>query len=410
MDSKTPLMKSRAARLVGALSLLAVVSHAWGQSGTIPAYIDSLGDFEVAQLDGALAPTNGKVSMESVTPSEWLNNDPSSLGLSAVIIAWSGGAKSTGGSTLFVHGGGHSDGANNGMYAYDFAGGAKPTGWQSPLVISPLSAVLSTSKTYSDGFPTSVHTYDGVVYANHNNTIYRFRGSIYGAGDQTTASFKFNVATKTWTRLPDVPSNGGYAAVTFYDPVSRNIFVSGIQDLTGYFFRTSNDTWSSAKSFNGNGAGEAAAAWDPTRGRGLLVADSARRALFTLNFSAETVSVSSITLSGATEVLKAGVSVVYDPGRDVYWLFGGPGTSSGWNTIYEVPAGGPWNIVAHTLSGPAIQHENGMVGSYGRFVLMDQWRAIGIVGKTDAPAYVIKLPAANVNSVKPKPPASLTAN
>lgn len=408
MDSYIPLVKASAARLAGGLCVLTFVTHVWAQSGTAPSYISSMADFEVAQLDGALAPTNGKVSMESVTPSEWLNNDPSTLGLKAVIIAWTGGAKATGASTLFVHGGGHSDGANNGLYVYDFAGGAKPTGWQSPLVISPLSAVLSTSPTYSDGYPTSVHTYDGAVYAKHNNTVYRFKGSIYGAGDQTRASFKFNVATKTWTRLPDYPTSAGYGAVTLYDPVSGNIFVSGVTATSGHFFRTSNDTWSSEKTFGGDGSAEAAAAWDPTRNRGLVVGGSSRRALLSLNFATETASATSITFTGATEILGSGISAVYDAGRDSYWFFGGDSGSPGWTTLYEVQAGGPWNIVAHTLTGAQIQRLNGMLGSYGRFVFMDQWRAIGIVASTSSPAYVIKLPAGSV--VTPKSPTSLTAN
>jgi hypothetical protein len=256
--------------------------------------------------------------------------------------------------------------------------------------------------------PTAVHTYDGAVWAKHNNTVYRFKGSIYGAGNQYTSGFKYNVATKTWTRLPDFPVSGGYGAVTFYDPQTGNIFVASVTAASGAFYRTSNDTWSGEKSFGGSGAGEAAAAWDPTRSRGILVSDSPRRALYTLNFSAETASSSSLTFSGATEILQSGISVVYDPGRDSYWLFGGDGNSPGWTTIYEVPAGGPWTITAHTLSGAAIQKASGLIGSYGRFVFMDQWRAIGIVAAHDSPAYIIKLPAANV--VKPKPPASLSAN
>jgi hypothetical protein len=409
MECNATLFGIRAARFVGALFSLTVSGHAWSQSGTAPDYISSMADFQVVQLDGALAPTNGNVSMKSVTPSEWQTNDPSSGGLSAVIIPWSGGAKATGGSSLFVHGGGHSDGANNGLYIYDFSGTTKPTGWQTPLTISPISAILVSNATYSDGLPTSVHTYDGAVWAKHNNTVYRFKGSIYGAGNQTNASFKFNMGTKTWTRLPDYPTNDGFAAVTFYDPVSGNIFVAPIDGTTGHFFRTSTDTWSGQKTLGGSGVGEVAAAWDPTRNRGLVLGEETnRRVLFSLNFSSETASGTPITLTGATEVLRRGISVVYDPGRDSYWLFGGASGDPGWTTIYEIPAGGPWNIVAHPLTGAQIQRVTGMIGSYGRYVFMDQWRAIGVVASTTSPAFVIKLPAASV--VSPRSPVNLNAN
>ena len=147
---------------------------AFGQAGPTPGYISSLADFEVALLDGGRAPANGMLSMSDITPNEWRNNDPGSLDLRAVIIAWNGGAKGTG-SRLFVHGGGHTDSANNGLYIFDYSGGSQPTGWTTPLQISSVSAVRANGATYSDGLPTAVHTYDGMVYASHNEHVYRFR-------------------------------------------------------------------------------------------------------------------------------------------------------------------------------------------------------------------------------------------
>jgi hypothetical protein len=407
MDSKVFLPNAGLRHLLGAFLSLIAVPQAWSQSGTVPTYISSMTDYQVVQLDGALVPTSGKVSMQSVTPTTWLTGDPSTGGLRGVIIAWSGGAKATGVSTLFVHGGGHSDGANNGLYVYDFAGTSKPTGWQSPLVISALSDIIPQSPTYANGYPVSAHTYDGAVYASHNNFIYRFMGSIYAAGDLTRASFKYNVATKAWTRVPDFPAGGG-AAVTLYDPVSGKIFVSNfLSSASGYFFRTQNDTWSGEKNI-GNALAEAAGAWDPTRSRGVFL-DGSRNHLVSLNFSAETASSTSMSLSGATEVLERGMSAVYDPARDSYWLFGGPASSPGWTKIYELSAGGPpWTIVAHTLTGAPIQRTSGMVGSYGRFVLMDQWRAIGVVASETSAAYVIKLPMGSV--ARPNSPTNLVAN
>ena len=71
-------------------------------------------------MSGTSAPTNGKTSMSDATPSEWLTSDPGTCDLGCVIAAWSGGAGAVSGTKLFVHGCGHNDSANNGIYAYDF--------------------------------------------------------------------------------------------------------------------------------------------------------------------------------------------------------------------------------------------------------------------------------------------------
>jgi hypothetical protein len=103
--------------------------------------------------------------------------------------------------------------------------------------------------------------------------------------------------------------------------------------------------------------------------------------------------------------------VVYDPHRDVYWMFGGQDGSSGWSTIYEMNADGPsWHITAHQLSGDTIEAIQ-QKGSYGRFVLMNQWRAIGLLGSHASPVYVIKLPGEAVDdNISPKSPSGVTVN
>jgi hypothetical protein len=376
---------------------------AWGQSNTAPSYIDSMSDYEVGSLEGSLGPASGKLSMESITPSEWLTNDPGWL--NGVIQAWSGGAKGIG-SKLIVHGGGHKDSANNGVYIFDFDGTDRPKGWDTPLVISNLADVRQNSHTYSDGKPTSVHTYDGAVYAHHNNHMYRFMGSQHDNGYMTNSTFKFDLATNQWTQLPNFPDSTA-GAKTIYDPVSGKIFVTW-GPARGYFFRTATDTWSGTKNFSGNGFQyNDSAAWDSSRNRGIIVGAGGMNVL-ALDFSNETVSVNTFNPSGSTEIFsRAGISIVYDPHRDVYWIFGGDDNSPGWTNIYEMKAG-TWAVTKHSLSGAAIIRMSGMIGSWGRYVFMDQWRAIGVVASITSPVYVIKLPGELiVDSVPPASPSGL---
>jgi hypothetical protein len=177
----------------------------------------------------------------------------------------------------------------------------------------------------------------------------------------------------------------------------------------GYFLRTSNDTWSGAKTYGGNGFPyDSVAAWDPTRNRGIVIGDG-EMSLLNINFANETASVTTFSVTGPTAIFSQnGPSAVYDAGADVYWLFGGATSSPGWTTLYELNADGPpWVVTPHTLTGDAITRDSGLIGSFGRWVLMDQWRAIGTLSSTSSGAYVIKLPAGP--PISPNPPTDFAA-
>ena len=385
------------------LGLLPALASA--QNVSVPAYIETMSPFEIRALDGQYAPTNGNVSMDSVTPQEWLNNDPSVLGLNGVLAAWSGGAKSTG-TQLFVHGGGHADSANNGLYIYDFSGAANPTGWQSPLVISSISDVRADNAEYADGRPNSVHTYDGIVHASHNDHVYRFGGSPYISGGFTNSAFKYNVATGKWTRLADFPGWES-AAKTIYDPVTGKLFVTMTGVFRGYFFRTDTDTWSAEKGYGGNGFPfDSMAAWDSRRNRAIIVGEG-ETSTVAIDFVNETVTVTSFNPSGATEIYgQSGVSAAYDPVRDVYWIFGGGIGSPGWNAVYQLRAGGsPWQTTRHAFTGSNVPLSKGLIGSWGRFAIMPQWGAIGFTAHESSPAFVLKL--SDEQFMIPMPPEDL---
>ncbi len=408
-----PTKSTRAGRPASRIGLSLALMFGWtmanAQSSQTPEYISSMADFEVRALAGNFQPTNGKETMESVTPNEWLANDPGIVDLAGTIVAWSGGPKASAGTKLFVHGGGHNDSANNGLYAFDFAGSAAPTGW----LLEDISAVsaVRAATSYNDGKPASVHTYDGAVYAQHNNHIYRFGGAIWSpSGGFTKSAWKYNIASGAWTALPDFPGTMNTVS-SIYDPESRKIIVGAGGRNEVAFFRTDQDTWSSLKSTNGNfWGGDVSGAYDPTRGRGVLIGNGESR-LVTINWSRETVDVSSLSASGATEILSTdGPSAVYDPFRDSYWIFGGEEGSPGFGNIYEMDAES-LTIQRRSLSGASIQVLNSMQGSYGRYLLMPEWRAMGIVASHESPAYVIKLPTADASPiVRPLPPSEVATD
>lgn len=376
---------------VAVLSLMLSCSLSHAQTAPTPDYVASMADFEVRALTGSYSPTNGMETMQDATPNEWNNNDPGNVGLAGTIIAWSGGAKATTGTKLFVHGGGHNDSANNGLYVFDFSGTTAPAGW-SIADISPVSAVRAAT-SYADGKPAAVHTYDGVVHAQHNNHVYRFAGAIWNpSGGFTSSAWKYNLATNSWTALPQVPGTAGLVS-TVYDPVSGKIAVGYGGRTQVMFFRSGQDNWSAPKSTNGAPwAGDVSGAYDVSRRRGVLVGNGVSR-LITFDWNNETVQVSNLSASGATELLSATApSVVYDQLRDSYWIFAGRNGSPGFQNIYEMDAE-TLVIQRRQLVGDSINVAPGLIGSYGRYVFMPQWRAIGLVARHTSPAYIIKLPA-----------------
>ncbi len=364
----------------------------YGDRNNIPDYIASMSAYDVRAMSGTYAPTNGSSSINSVTPSEWLTNDPAANDL-GVVTPWCGAMKVLNGGTtkLFIHGGGHNDSANNGIYIFDYAGTTQPTGW-SVKQLSAVSAVVSGGGNYSDGRPTSVHSYDGQVYASHNNCCYRFGGAYYGAASARSGfAWKYNVAADTWQQI-NMPI--GMYGTCIYDPITRKIMVGDGSDFSQaqsvYFFNCDNNTFSAAKSISpfylGN---DAYMAWDSSRNRAIVHGDSVTSPVaISVNFANETVSASSFTMSSLT----TGRAFFYDAARDVFWVFGNFGSSS-ITTITEVNASNGSTIATHSLSAsiPVEAQHNGM---FNRFSFFPEWRAIGTVASRATAAYVIKLPSA----------------
>jgi len=356
---------------------------------TPPAYIADIPPYTLRALSGAYAPSNGLTTIQSVTPDEWLRGDPGTSDVSGVILAWCGGGKSRS-PKLVISGGGHNNSANNGLYQFDLNGSNAPNGWQK-TVISPVSAIINQSCTYSDGKPTSIHTYDGLVYADHNSTFYRFGGAWYStSGGFCACTAKYDGSS--WTSLKAFPGGSG-GLLTFYDANARKIFVFREESNTGYFFRCDDDSWSSAKSFSNQVSGfYSIAAWASSRGQGMVIGggDCIR---WTIDFSAETVSNSRLSPSGATSIVSSQApGVVYDDWLDVYWIFGGVGVNTGLTNIWYMNP----NTAALTsvpVSGGPIPVLSEYYGMYSRFAFMSDWRAIATLASHTSPVYILRLPS-----------------
>lgn len=356
-------------------------------AAAVPAYIADLAPYATRQLSGPYAPPNGFATMLSILPSEWTTSNPA-----GVIAAWNGGGKSLGPKST-IHGGGHNDTDINGNWVYDFLGTTRPNGFSTPLNISAKSAVRAGSGsvfTYTDGRPVPVHTYDGTVYAHHNDTLYRFGGARYSDGNFTDSAFKLPLATGVWAQLPNYPTAQGTAGCqTIYDPVTRKILVFNGSSFFAFFFRCDNDTFSASKAVSHVVDFGAVGAWDSSRSRGLMVGQGTLTQ-FAIDFAAETVTTTRPSASGSTAIVSAyGPSIVYDALLDCYWLWGGAG-SSNWSTLYRMNAS-TYAITANAIT-PSLPVES-QQGSYGRFAFMSSFRALGVFTAHNAAPHIIRLPS-----------------
>jgi hypothetical protein len=346
-----------------------------------------MADFEVRQMVSAYSPANGFGTVMSVMPTEWQNSDPGN-GPRMVIDAWCGGGKGKG-TKLIVHGGGHNDSANNGVYVFDFNGTTRPTGWTLPS-ISPVSAVRSGFDTYSDGKPVSTHTNAGMLTTSTH--LYRFMGAKWNPnGGFTSACWRFDLATATWTKIGDY---GGQLVqpLCAYDETADKILVTTDDNFYYQFVNCANGAMSAVKTHNAALGYGSVVGYDSFRRR--IVEIGANSRVWNVDWAGESISSSTYAPTGAVTgaSLKA-ACVLYDELKDVFWIFGGQRGDPGYTTIYEMNAG-TFAVTAHPLSSTiGISLSADYQGSWDRYIWMNDWRAIGFVSNVSVAPVVMKLPA-----------------
>lgn len=351
--------------------------------GSTPAYISDLAPYQVRALQGSYAPTNGTSSLVSAMPSQW-----TSIGQTDIVRPWSGGAKSTSGTKMYVHGGGHNDSHNNGLYSFDFAGGELATGWATEYAGVP--GITTDISVGSVGAPLSVHTYDGMV--DMGATLYRFGGSPYPNGGFATQMLRYDKAAATWTRLPNWPAGAPqFSGSAIGNPSAGKILAMDrwVTYQTYAFYRVATNDWSVIKSVAGQWISDGSTAWDPATNTGLMIGSGNGYGVsafsLTIDWAAETITQTARSLTA----VGTGTCIVWDPTRSRYWVWGSASNNS---TMYEIDPS-TWTVTPHSLTGATLDvGEVNYAGGFGRHVFMDSWRAIGTVTYRNGPAYVIRLP------------------
>ena len=158
-------------------------------------------------------------------------------GCSAVISAWNGGIADNAGNRLLFWGGGHGDYFGNEVYALDL----------NTLTMSRLTDpsaptnVKECPESYLDGRPSARHIYNGMVYLRRSNVMFAYGGSKSACGAMSDVAWNFDLATSNWRRVDphgiNRPANLP-GVLADYDPTTGMVFLSD----TATFFRYDPDT------------------------------------------------------------------------------------------------------------------------------------------------------------------------
>lgn len=364
-----------------------------------PAYFPTA-DYQVVVVPASV---NLKNNFSSVTPSAW---NPGSVGAISdnVIAHYSGGTGD--GTKIWVNGGGHTDCAYNGLHQFDFSGTSAPAGWTLLNAPSSTGAVRIDNATYTDGLPSSVHTYGGQCIVN--GRYFRCGGSIYNSGSDPGYFWLHNGTS--WVRLADFPNGSFGGALIALQPNASfpqgKILACDRFGVTqqGYAFFTPNSTytggtWGSLKSVaNGNWTYDPYASHQPlttTTSKGLMVGGDGNWS-FDIDWSAETCT-NKTSRTGIPTAGRGGI-LYWDSQGNTWWFM----ASNTLNAIYSID---PTTFAAtsHTLSAPITIPDTGggEYGHWGRSVLMTYGtnRYIGLVTGRNNNAFVVKLPS--TSSSKP---------
>ncbi len=159
-----------------------------------------------------------------------------------VIAAWSGGIADQKRNRLIMWGGGHNDYYGNELYALDL-NLRSLIRLNDPSPLAPGSPPLPCIAELADGKPNARHTYGGLSYIEHTDTMYVFGGIVActnGGGINDT--WTLNLENLLWTRMDtnskSLPRTINGVVFSDYDTNSKLVFMHNTRDFYSYDVKT----------------------------------------------------------------------------------------------------------------------------------------------------------------------------
>lgn len=260
--------------------------------------------------------------------------------------------------------GGHLDYSGNEVDVLDLSVDAPA--WAQLLAPTAAGSVTSNTAYYSDGRPSSRHTYYGVTICEANNELMILGGVPYGGtGNATPTVAAFDLGTGSWKAAgtrPNLPTGpdalNAFACVT--DPATSDVYAIGNYVVSRW--TQSTNTWSERYNTFGPYGFEAMSAFDSTRNR-ILVIGGIEDVTHLFTLSGDVMSQPTLTGSAASINTQGAAAMVYVPAIDKYLVrLAGSGA-----TVYEINAA-TWAVATFSTTGgtsiPAVTDS----GPYNKFL------------------------------------------
>lgn len=351
----------------------------------------------------ALAPGEGRAHpLDDLQPGHWYRVPDSSLkealdgATPSVMAPWSGGVFDTNRQRLVIWGGGHGNYSGNELYAFD----VQELAWQQLTQASPKQAIR-TADEYTDGRPSSRHTYDGLVYLPPPfDRLWSSGGSIWRSGDCSGQTWVYDFLAlppeSGWIRVDEGRSDCVSAAA--FDSLSGNIwYYNGKHGLSEFEPSIDGGKWHT-RSANPKPFKYMTAAIDPGR-RLFVVVGGAETYAYDIKRPRK---VRRVTLStrGDTEIQKAkSPGLQYDPRADRLVAWSGepdlgldPGdvfTLDLDTLVWQRHRPAPGNT---DRPGRAAGPKEYVAGTYGRFRYMPKFNAYVLVNGVENDVFFYRLP------------------
>ncbi len=305
------------------------------------------------------------------------------LGVAGVMDAWNGGAFDSARNRLIVWGGGHLGYAGNELYAFDILSET----WS--RLTEPSTSIQMAVSHYSDGKPTSRHTYNDLQYDSQRDRFVSLNASasysLNGASFSTVDMFDFG--TNSWIAGTDRIDGGGtdLGAFSAYDPASGLHYIHHTNGGRLQMYDPGTGQWSNHV-VTGSVPIYMTADIDPIR-RNLVAVGAGRIFVYDLdNLNAQPLKAVASGNMAAQNADQIGFQ--YDAASDqfVAWIGG--------TSVYVLdPVTWVWTQLAPAAGNTVSPGSPNMNGTYGRFRYVPSKNAFIVVNNVDQNVYYYKLSA-----------------
>ena len=322
------------------------------------------------------------------------------MGQAAVVRAWSGGAWDESNGFLWLHGGGHTDSAENSVYGISLKNDAPrfqlmrpPSGAIGNLGL--LDDKKEHSGAYFDGRPRSSHSYGLLNVVDEDLWMWPM-GGLYKSGVGQASAWRFSRAQNDWRLIASTPLDAA-------EHYSGTCWVEAQRELW-HFPNTNSPAWvmhvdskqARRVDYGGNSAACKAPLYDPVREQ-IVVFGNVAQGFFLVRPQAPALRAFSPPIKGIVPPAysiegRGGDGWAYDALNDRFCSR--RGNSADLNILVPPRAGESiweWRVVNAAKENTEIPPPPAPNGSYGRWFVSASLGVVGCVNAVDQKLYVMAI-------------------